>query len=93
MISWSGRAVRSSWLRLAEFAYRLSRELKRPVFDKTGIAGAFDLKLHYSPDPDAGTAPSLFIAVQETLGLKLESVKEAVEILVVDHIEKRATEN
>jgi uncharacterized protein (TIGR03435 family) len=80
-------------LTMADFAYQLSRELKRPVFDKTGMAGAFDFTLHYSPGQDASGGPSLFTAIQETIGVRLESVREPVEVLVVDHIEKRPTEN
>jgi uncharacterized protein (TIGR03435 family) len=79
---------------LDDFAYQLSRHLKRPVFDKTGIAGAFDFTLHYAREQDdTSDAPSLFNAIQETLGLKLESARGPVEILVVDHIDKTASEN
>jgi uncharacterized protein (TIGR03435 family) len=79
---------------MADFAYQLSRQLKRPVFDKTGIAGAFDIHLRYAQEDDhASTAPSLFTAIQETTGLKLESSKGPVEVLVIDHIEKVPTEN
>jgi uncharacterized protein (TIGR03435 family) len=79
---------------MAEFAYQLSRHLNAPVFDKTGIAGAFDIALHYSSDEDRGTAaPSLFTAIQEATGLKLESGKGPVEVLVIDHIEKVPTAN
>ena len=64
----------------------------RPVFDKTGLTGKYDYKLEYAPedaqpDPDS-TAPSIYTAVQEQLGLKLESAKGPVEIFVIDHAEK-----
>ena len=64
----------------------------RPVFDKTGLTGKYDYKLEYAPedaqaDPDS-SAPSIFTAVQEQLGLKLESAKGPVEILVIDHAER-----
>jgi uncharacterized protein (TIGR03435 family) len=65
-----------------------ARVLGRPVVDKTGIVGEFDINLEWTPDerPDGG--PSLFAALQEQLGLKLEAQKGSVEILVIDHIEK-----
>ncbi len=64
----------------------------RPVFDKTGLTGKYDYKLEYAPedaqqDADA-TAPSIYTAVQDQLGLKLESAKGPVEIFVIDHAEK-----
>jgi uncharacterized protein (TIGR03435 family) len=79
---------------LTDFAYALSRRLKRPVFDKTGITGAYDINLHYAREEDgASTAPSLFTAIQETIGLRLVAAKGPVEILIVEHIEKMPTEN
>ena len=73
--------------------------LDRPVLDKTGLTGTYDLELTYTPDipsnrkgdPDPNDI-SIFTAVQEQLGLKLEATKALVEILVVDHVEK-PTEN
>lgn len=77
----------------------LSRSgLDRPVIDKTGLSGGFDLHLKWSADvPDRApgsaavdnpTGPSIFTALKEQLGLKLESARGAVEILVIDHVEK-----
>ena len=77
----------------------LSRELGRIVVDKTGLDGKYDLKLNWSPDNEAeayGSAtsnasapgPSIFTALQEQLGLKLESTKGPVKMLVIDHIEQ-----
>ncbi len=74
----------------------------RNVVDKTGVAGTFDVELHWTPDqmpnfgpngPPAGFPPidpngsSIFTAVQEQLGLKLESQRGPVEVLVIDHVE------
>ena len=82
---------------------QLSQQLGRSVIDKTGLTGKYDFKLEWTPDPGelrfpAGgpdappppdlSGPSIFTAVQEQLGLKLESVKGPVEILVIDHAEK-----
>jgi uncharacterized protein (TIGR03435 family) len=74
---------------VALFAERLEGLLAHPVRDKTGLAGEFDFDVHYSDDdsqPDAG--PSIFSAVQEQLGLRLETAKGSVEILVIDHAGK-----
>ncbi len=66
-----GGNMTSTRVTMADFAYALSRQLKCPVFDKTGIAGTFDINLHYSAlyntmDEDrASVAPSLFTAIQE----------------------------
>ena len=78
---------------MGDFAYRLSRDLKVPVFDKTAFDGRFDFTLHYDPDPNSDRGPSLFTAVQETLGLRLESAKGPVDVLVVDHVNRSPTEN
>ena len=65
----------------------------RPVVDRTGLAGAYDFKLEATPeyrlnrDPDAADL-SIFTAVQQQLGLKLEPQRAAVDVLVVDHVEK-----
>jgi len=70
----------------------LKQELKRPVVDKTGLTGKYDLSLQWTPDntladsPLAG-GPSIFTAVQEQLGLKLTSTHGPVKTLVIDHVE------
>lgn len=72
----------------------LAGQLGRPVIDRTGLAGAFDFKLDYTPDSaqtdtaPADAGPSLFTALQEQLGLKLESTKAPAEVIVIDHVEK-----
>ena len=65
--------------------------MDRPVVNKTGLTGAFDMKLVYTPDPMKDPEPgdvSLFVAVQEALGLKLESQKAKFDFVVVDHAER-----
>lgn len=72
---------------------RLSNQLNHPVIDKTGLQGKYDWTLVWDPDPGAeSTAPSLFTAVQEQLGLKLDPQKGPVETLVIDSVE-RPSEN
>ena len=64
--------------------------LDRVVVDRTGLRGFYDLKLRWSPDAvnGAADAPSLFTALQEQLGLKLEPTKGVVDVLVIDHVER-----
>jgi uncharacterized protein (TIGR03435 family) len=82
------------------FANGLANEVARPVVDRTGLAGNWDFELTYARDRDrrpdvTDTAPaqadpdgvSLFTALQEQLGLKLESTKGPVRVLVIDRIE------
>ena len=66
----------------------------RPVVNKTGISGKYDIKLDYAPrdDPNS-TLPDLFTALQDQLGLKLVSQKVPVQILVIDHVDQTPTEN
>ncbi len=74
-------------------AEMLSRQLERTVSDKTGLNGTFDVDLKWTPDsgesPGAeGPGPSIYAALQEQLGLRLESVNTTVEMLVIDSVEK-----
>ena len=74
-------------------ALTLSGKLERPVPDKTGLEGIWDFELTYAPDgaclgENAAERPSIFTALQEQLGLKLESAKGPVEVIVIDRAEK-----
>jgi uncharacterized protein (TIGR03435 family) len=73
-------------------AEALSRQLGRNVIDKTGLDGEYDFDLRWAPDVGDGDSPpdgpSIFTAVQEQLGLKLESSKAPVDAIVIDHIER-----
>jgi uncharacterized protein (TIGR03435 family) len=71
----------------------------RSVVDRTGLSGAWDFSMTYAPDPGRGApppdapaadsnAPSLFTALQEQLGLKLESTKAPIEVVVIDSVER-----
>ena len=57
----------------------------------TGLERPFDVRLEW--DADNVTGPSLFTALQEQLGLKLESRKGSMDVLVVDHAERTPDEN
>jgi uncharacterized protein (TIGR03435 family) len=71
----------------------------RTIIDKTGLTSVYDFTLQFMPDdaavaPGSGSsaadliAPSIFTAIQEQLGLKLESGKGPVEVIVIDHVER-----
>jgi uncharacterized protein (TIGR03435 family) len=81
-----------------------SAVLDRPVVDQTGLSDRFDFTLVWTPDQsqfaglgvrippgasdDPNAPPGLFTAIQEQLGLKLDSTKAPVEVIVIDHVEK-----
>ncbi len=72
----------------------LRRVAGRPVVDKTGLNGTFDFTLTYSQEEAAGgSGPSIFTALQEQLGLRLEPLKSSQDVLVVDHAERIPTAN
>jgi uncharacterized protein (TIGR03435 family) len=93
-----GRAVPVS-----EFSRLLSIYTRRPVTDETHLNGLYDIELEFNPNsgliapppgvalPDSN-APSIFVAVEEQLGLKLESARGPVEVLVIDSVQ-RPSEN
>lgn len=122
---------------MAKFADLLSNMMDRPVLDKTGLEGTYEISMEWTPDgtegnpkfgpmmmkrdgpmgprpegggpagrPDEGKsgdvkmesndgpdAPSIFAALQQKLGLKLEAKKTPAEMVVIDHAEKVPTEN
>jgi uncharacterized protein (TIGR03435 family) len=87
---------------LAQLTPMLSQLAQRMVVDRTGLTGNFDIDLTFTPErmpqgaPPPGAppltidpnGPSLFTALQEQLGLKLESDRAPVEVLVIDHVER-----
>jgi uncharacterized protein (TIGR03435 family) len=87
---------------MRQLAQKLSEVIHLPIADLTGVAGAFDFQLKWTPEdmqakPPSGAVdltngPSIFAAVQEQLGLKLEPRKVPTELLVIDHADK-PTEN
>ncbi len=86
----SGKTVMNATdISMHGLARALGGKLHRTVLDNTGLTGHYDLKLEWAPEPAADTSePSLFAALQEQLGLKLETTKGPVEIIVIDSIEK-----
>lgn len=93
----SGMHVRATKAALARLIPQLSINLdRRPVVDKTGLGGAYDFMLDWardnSPAAADGSLPTLFTALQEQLGLKLEPSRTVLDMLVIDSAEK-PTEN
>jgi len=101
------RALEARGMPTSDFASLLSRQLGQVVVDKTALPGKYDFALNWTadanPSPDAGSASesadaagdsssSLFAAIHEQLGLKLEPQEAPTPVLVIDHVEKQ-TEN
>jgi uncharacterized protein (TIGR03435 family) len=103
-----GAMVTPGWMSagnitMQEFTRPLSQVLRRPVINETGLEGEFDLDVIFSPEGLGGAlvgpppasvsdAPSLETALRDDLGIRLESRRGSVEVLVVEKIE-RPTEN
>ncbi|HVW11164.1 MAG TPA: TIGR03435 family protein, partial [Bryobacteraceae bacterium] len=66
----------------------LSDQSGRQVIDETGLTGKYDFQFAFAPDLGEIAGPSLFTALQEQLGLKLESKKGPVEVVVIESVEK-----
>jgi uncharacterized protein (TIGR03435 family) len=72
--------------RLAEY---LSSQAERPVIDNTGLKGEYDFRVEWATDEKPGSLrPSVFAALQEQLGLKLNATKGTIETIVVDRAER-----
>ena len=86
----------------SKIATLLASAVQRPVVDKTGLSGTYDFTLEFArelsvtaaangedPDSDNGPGPvSIFTAVQQQLGLRLQPGKGPVEVIVIDHVER-----
>jgi uncharacterized protein (TIGR03435 family) len=90
-------AFNGTKISMSQLVEGLSSMLDLPVVDKTGFASAFDVHLEWTADDnraapdgvaDKAAGPAIFTALQEQLGLKLESGKGPIEALVIDHVEK-----
>ena len=107
-LSMNGKWALHDDITIERFARILSGQLQRPVHDATGLTGMYDLAMRWVEGvgaPSAGTedaaaaapsgngGPGLFAALQAQLGLKLESKKGVVEVLVVDRCQRMPTEN
>jgi len=94
--------VKATQIDMARFIPMLTFWVRRTIIDKTGITETFDVDLKWNPDEltagnvagasPADIGPSIFTALEEHLGLKLESAKGPVQVLVIDRAE-RPSEN
>jgi len=83
--------------RIASFLMTPFTGVDRPVLDRTGLTGSFDMSVEWSLPPDRAQSPTSQVedagptfleALREQLGLRLEPTKAPVEVLVIDHVEK-----
>ena len=88
----------------AQLAGALSRMLGRPVVDKTGLGEAYEVRLEWTPDtmPSGGGGDnsepgepglSIFTALHDQLGLRLQTQKVLVDVVIIDHVERVPTAN
>ncbi len=73
---------------MAMLAASLTSLLRRPVLEQTGLKGSFDFRVEYGSETQSEAAAPLPRALQDQLGLKLETQPGSVEVLVIDHAEK-----
>jgi uncharacterized protein (TIGR03435 family) len=87
---------------ISAFVDMLSQRLGSTIVDKTGLTGKYDVKMQWqeeerppslpgepsAPVPQDSSGPSIYTALQEQLGLKLESRKAPIQVIVIDHVEK-----
>ena len=90
---------------MQQFASLLALMLSHTVIDETGLTGSYDLDLTYTPEqalpagvsfpgpPADPNGPSIYTAVREQLGLKLDSRRVQEEVLVIDRVERQPSEN
>jgi uncharacterized protein (TIGR03435 family) len=84
----TGRTSVRGTVDMGQFTNALISILGRTVIDNTGLKGFYKIDLTWAPDDPTADGPSIFTAVQEQLGLKLESTKGPVQVLVIEHAEK-----
>ena len=89
----AGVRMEGSRVPISELVRVLAVAARQPVLDRTALSGLFDIRLQFIDEPPGAPpsdspGPSVFAAVQEQLGLKLESAKGPVEFLVIDPVER-----
>ena len=93
----NNRVVRATAVEMASLSVTLAAFVGRTVIDRTGLSGRYDAQLSWTSDPRGAAAPgddgpSIFTAVQEQLGLKLDAQRGPVDVVIVSRLE-RATED
>ena len=93
----NGAVMRGGGRSISDLARNLTGRVNRTVVDRTGLTGAYDFTLRWTPDnfqnPSTAGDPSrdgtvIFTALQEQLGLKLETQRGPAEVLIIDHVER-----
>jgi bla regulator protein blaR1 len=84
--------VRAGAITMDLLTQLLAGAADRIVVGRTGLSGGFEIDLEWSPDQTSTDKPSIFTAVQEQLGLKLESTRGPVDVVVIDHVERPTEE-
>lgn len=89
--------IRRSAVTMGQFATALQANVDRPVVDRTGLEGVFDIEYSFAQQPAANAPggqdnnqPLLLVALEEQLGLKLESRRTGVPVVVIDSVERPA---
>ena len=94
--SQGSRQIKGWGMQMSGLAAMLISAVRAPVIDRTGLKGQYNIALQFAPLLETAvqdeTQPTIFAALQEQLGLKLEAIKGPVEVLVIDRAEK-PTEN
>ena len=86
-----GRVLTMKNASMTELATMLAIQLRTTVVDRTDLKAKYDIELSWRPDPGASNpdlAPAIFTTIQEQLGLRLDSTKGPVDVLVVDSAQK-----
>jgi uncharacterized protein (TIGR03435 family) len=88
----SGGRFEAHGVSLSLLVGNLRNRVGRVVIDRTGLTGQYEFVLEFAVRPDDTERPSVFAAVEEQLGLKLEPGRAPVRVLVIEQIE-RPTDN
>jgi uncharacterized protein (TIGR03435 family) len=90
--------IMATGITMSRLADHLSFYAGRPVLDKTRLSERYNISLVFAPlpsqaDSNVGDFPNVFVALQEQLGLKLQPDKADLEVIVIDHMERKPSEN
>lgn len=91
---WRGSQIDGTRIAISQLIVALDSRLDRSLIDKTGLNGVWNVHLTWNPEDaaDDNAGPSMYTALREQLGLRLEATRGAVPVLMIDHIE-RPSEN
>ena len=90
-----GFLINGGGLPIGNLASIVESVINVPVLDKTGLTGFYDFEIEFAADDAAGSSalPSIFTALENEAGLKLEAVKAPFDVIVIDHIDMTPDEN